>query len=1082
MASRYLAIGSLALIAAVAASSSLPDVVRPHGMRAAPGAAHLYAVGTRSAAQRRSTVSGKMDSMLADLSRHAALARPEHMIADLHALSPAARFARNADGTAMVAIDAVTRGDPQALKTALQSLGLEHPAVYSNDVGGFLPVSKLEAAAALGELASMRAAMSHTRASTGPVATQGDYAQRSDVVRSDYPSLTGKGVTVGIISDSFNCYAVYAAPDSGVPASGAEGYASNGFTADYQTDMTTGALPSTVLDVAEPTYSPSPECQGFQSPDSDNQNTGLPFTDEGRATAQIVYAVAPGAALVFRTGSNSEADFATGIEQLAGAPYNAKVIMDDLGYFDEPFFQDGILAQAIDTVEAQGVAYFSAAGNDQDTPSYMNTSPSFATLSAGSPNAGEYLLNFDASGKTTVTSLPVTIPPLAPGNFVAVLVEWDQPYITGCTGSAQCTGATSNIDICITGSTGTDVLLDYDNDVTNCSGPSSSGNDPYQIMLIANPAVGSTNTTAVTINIQVGLANGSPAPGRIILDVEDDGLGSTINQFSPSGPTIQGHPGAAGAAAVGAAFYFMTPRCGTTPPTLEPYSSAGGAPILFDTAGNPQTPVVRQKPDFVGPDGVNNTFLGYTLASDSPPFPANGLLSTNIAECQNKPSYPNFFGTSAATPHAGAIAALMLQANPAATPTQIYAALDKGAVAMGSPTPNLNSGYGFIQADAALAQIPPGPPTLTLSAPSVTAGSSVTINWSSIAATGCTASGAWSGALKASGSQMVTPKAAGTEKYTLTCANAGGNSVAVSQTLTVTAAAVPPAPTLTLAAKSIVAGTSTTLTWSSSNATSCTASGSWSGTQKTSGTLTLTPASAGTYTYSLTCSNATGSSTPATATLTVTAAGGVPPAPTLTLAAKSITAGTSTTLTWSSSNATSCTASGSWSGTQKTSGTLTLTPASAGTYTYSLTCSNAIGSSTAATATLTVTGGAPAAPTLTLGATSVVSGTSTTITWSSSNATGCTASGSWTGPVAASGTQTLMPTSPGSYTYSLTCSNARGTSKAASVTLTVTAAPSGGGGGGGALDGLSLLGLAALFAGRRARANGRWVRPKAGAP
>jgi hypothetical protein len=75
-----------------------------------------------------------------------------------------------------------------------------------------------------------------------------------------------------------------------------------------------------------------------------------------------------------------------------------------------------------------------------------------------------------------------------------------------------------------------------------------------------------------------------------------------------------------------------------------------------------------------------------------------------------------------------------------------------------------------------------------------------------------------------------------------------------------------------------------------------------------------------------------------------------------------------------------------------------------------------------------------------------------------------------------------MPTSPGSYTYSLTCSNARGTSKAASVTLTVTAAPSGGGGGGGALDGLSLLGLAALFAGRRARANGRWVRPKAGAP
>src|ERR1700722_14207389 len=145
MASRYLAIGSLALTTAVAASSSVPALLHPRGVPAAPGAAHLYAIGTRDATQSRSAVSGKMDSMLAQLSRHAALARPEHLLADLHALSPAARFTRSADGTAMVAIDAVTRGDPQALKAALQSLGLEHPAVYSNDVGGFLPLSALEA-------------------------------------------------------------------------------------------------------------------------------------------------------------------------------------------------------------------------------------------------------------------------------------------------------------------------------------------------------------------------------------------------------------------------------------------------------------------------------------------------------------------------------------------------------------------------------------------------------------------------------------------------------------------------------------------------------------------------------------------------------------------------------------------------------------------------------------------------------------------------------------------------------------------------------------------------------------------------
>jgi len=269
--------------------------------------------------------------------------------------------------------------------------------------------------------------------------------------------------------------------------------------------------------------------------------------------------------------------------------------------------------------------------------------------------------------------------------------------------------------------------------------------------------------------------------------VEDDGAGSSITQFATNGPTLQGHPGAAGAAAVGAAFYFFTPRCGTTPALLESYSSAGGLPILFDTTGaRLATPVVRPKPDFVGPDGVNDTFLGFTLASDSPPFPSNGLLNTAVSECQNNPSYPNFFGTSAATPHAAAIAALMLQANGALTPGEIYGALQKSASPMSSPSPDFNTGYGFIQADAALTQIPPGAPSLILAAASIAAGNSTTITWSSPIATECTATGSWSGALAASGSKSLAPATAGTNTYTLTCANAAGTSPATSTTLAVT--------------------------------------------------------------------------------------------------------------------------------------------------------------------------------------------------------------------------------------------------------------------------------------------------------
>ena len=40
------------------------------------------------------------------------------------------------------------------------------------------------------------------------------------------------------------------------------------------------------------------------------------------------------------------------------------MIVDDVAYFEEPFFQDGPVAVAVDEVVAAGVSYFSAAGND----------------------------------------------------------------------------------------------------------------------------------------------------------------------------------------------------------------------------------------------------------------------------------------------------------------------------------------------------------------------------------------------------------------------------------------------------------------------------------------------------------------------------------------------------------------------------------------------------------------------------------------------------------------------------------------------------------------------------------------------
>jgi len=736
-------------------------------------AAQLTVFGVPQKASSATAVqAGRLDGSLTDVAQRYSTVSSTHPIRDLHAINPAARFRLSTPLTSPeVLIDAIAIGDPQALKTSLQNLGLRDVAVFSNDVGGWLPVDQLANASALAEMHFARAAMPRTRSSV--VATQGDYAQETSVVRTNYPGLTGTGVTVGVLSDSFNCFAQYAGK---VSPSGYNGYAPFGFTATYADDQqpssadaaSTAALPAGVNVIEEAT------CLDYGAPEQ------LPFTDEGRAILQIVHAIAPGAGLAFYTAVNSEADFATGITKLAAA--GAKVIDDDVGYPDEPFFQDGLVAQAINTVAAQGVAYFSSAGNDGQL-SYENTTPSFATAGTGS-QSNEKLLNFDPSGATTTTTLPLSIPQLFPGEFIYLVVAWDQPYVTGSPNSG---GSTSSIDICLAGG-GADVVTDnnsFPNSVT-CSGGSSIGQDPVQFLIIGNPASASGYTAAENVTITIGLASGA-TPGRVKFVLEDDGAGSKINSpFNTNSPTIQGHPSAATAAAVGAAYFLNTPQCGTTPAGLEPFSSLGGDPTLFDTAGNRlATPLVRQKPDFVGPDGVNNTMLGDTLADQNQSF------TTTIPGCADNESFPNFFGTSAAAPHAAAAAALMLQSNPALTPTQVITVMQNTALTMPGAAStgayNYEAGHGFVQMEAAFAQLPASAPAISISPTTLTVGSSATLTWVAVNDSACTASGSWSGTQSASGTQTVTPSATGTDTYTLTCTDANG-SVSSSATLTVNAA------------------------------------------------------------------------------------------------------------------------------------------------------------------------------------------------------------------------------------------------------------------------------------------------------
>ena len=167
---------------------------------------------------------------------------------------------------------------------------------------------------------------------------------------------------------------------------------------------------------------------------------------------------------------------------------------------------------------------------------------------------------------------------------------------------------------------------------------------------------------------------------------------------------------------------------------------------------------------------------------------------------------------------------------------------------------------------------------------------------------------------------------------------------------------------------------------------------------------------------------------------------GTPAIPTVSISAtpSTITTGAATTLGWSSTDATSCTASGAWSGARATAGA-ELVSALSVTSTFTITCTGT-GGSASQSVTVTVTSGTPV-PTVSLSASpiSVSSGGSSILTWSSTNATSCTASGAWSGSKATSGSQSTGALNT-SNTYTLSCSGSGGNASQ-SVTVSVGTPP-----------------------------------------
>lgn len=548
-----------------------------------------------------------------------------------------------------VRIDAVAIDDGVALHSEFLAMGMQQITVNGRNVSGDLPLSAMQQLSAMKNLRFARPATAPVRRS-GSVTSQGDVVQKSDIARSTF-SVNGRGTKIGILSDSYN------------------------FLSGEASGIATGDLPG----IGNP--------NGFGTPVKvlkDFGSAAEPATDEGRAMAEILHDVAPGASLSFYTAFESAQDFAKGI--IALADDGAKVIVDDVGYFSEPWFQDGVIAQAVKTVAARGVTYFSAAGNNGRASYesfFLPVSGVTRLADFRGAQLGDYELhNFIVDGK----AVPYQRLTLAAGQTSTVFLQWDEPFASA---SAQSPGAASDLDI---------FLMTIPGDFTSIvagSNFNSLGGDAFDnIQIFFNGAPNTTADVYLVIGRAVKRLVGDPVDPRAgrprflktlftggVVDVD-----ASFNRKS----TIIGQSNAADAISVCAVNYFEANL--PAGPKVANFSSQGGTSILFTPEGR-RTFEFRLKPDICAPNGGNTTFF----------FPGDDY------EGDGK---PNFFGTSASAPHAAGVAALMLQASKnRLSPFFITNLLRTTATDMDDPNTaqfdrgfDFRTGFGFINAQKAVQQ------------------------------------------------------------------------------------------------------------------------------------------------------------------------------------------------------------------------------------------------------------------------------------------------------------------------------------------------------------------------------------------
>ena len=479
--------------------------------------------------------------------------------------------------------------------------------------------SELGRLAALPDVTSLREPSPHST-NVGSITSQGYVSEGANKVVP--AGINGTGVKVGVLSDSASAARVAAL-------------------------IASGDLPANT--VVLPGQAGSGE-------------------DEGAAMMEIVHDMAPGAQLYFATAFTSEASFAANIQTLRFT-YGCDIIVDDVSYFDESVFQDGLVAQAVNAVTANGALYFSAAANSGNLDSGTSgtwegdftpagTNPLVTALEGLPVLLNNFSTATSPQSYDTLTSSPAS----------GVYLHWSDPNAA----------SSNDYDLFILNSTGTTVKGFSVNSQTGTQ-------DPFEFVQPSSTCSSTTPTgycPAAGDRVVIALYNGLPRALHVDTERATLALGT-------SGATF-GHNAGASTFSMAASYWNAAHTgakifTGGAADPVETFSSDGPRKIFYNPDGTPITPgnylfstnggITLQKPDATGTDGVSTA----------------------------TPGFLPFFGTSAAGPHAAGVAALIKSANPALTNTQIRTILTNTALDNMAPGVDRDSGYGILMAPPAVA-------------------------------------------------------------------------------------------------------------------------------------------------------------------------------------------------------------------------------------------------------------------------------------------------------------------------------------------------------------------------------------------